>query len=191
MHEDQDHAPQDPLAHVNVDRLPVNLRRLCRALGTTLAFELCKLRGGVPLVVPKQVSGDHLLAGIIGVAGMARLVNAMGGEVIDVPKYDKVAIQLRHQQVHGCLKLSMGLTRTALATGYTKRQILNIQHDLAKAEGLAYVQPDLFGDLVEPDQVETDLLTQADAPCMPVDQIDEEHRELALRPGCAHNPFSG
>lgn len=188
-HDDHDSIPRDPADLVNVDRLPPMLRTLCRILGAKVAFELCKQRGGVPLSVPSRPSADHYLVDIIGVRGMAALVDAMGSMVIDVPKYDKVAMQHRHQHVHALLKAGHGLTRSALATGYTKRQVLNIQNDLAESEGLSYTQPDLFGDDEDMDDEAVEVLAVKPAD-QPVSEIDEDHRELALSNNIgAHDPF--
>lgn len=177
MHEDIDHdQTPDPEDLVNVDKLPPTLRTLCRVLGHKAAFDLCKQRGGVPLWIPKSVTPDHHLVALLGPRGLAALVEALGGEVIEVPKYDRVAMQMRHQTVHGLLAQGLGPTRTALASGYTKRQVQNIQNDLLAAQGLAYSQPSLFGD---DDQVEEPAKTG----------VDDEHKAAAMAWGQAHNPF--
>ncbi|WP_375184037.1 hypothetical protein [Aquabacterium sp.] len=197
---------RDPAELVNIDRLPPMLRRLCRAMGSRKAFELCKHRGGVPLQVPAKASLDHWLVSIIGIDGLQRLVDAFGGELIDVPKYDKVLMQLQHQQVHACLMAGMGPTRTALKTGYTKRHVLNIQADLLEAQGERYSPPeharaqqcDLFAELLVPttpdeyddhdfDAMEEAAVAEQEAA---IESIDEEHREVAVASiNGAHNPF--
>lgn len=196
---------RDPAELVNIDRLPPMLRRLCRAMGSRKAFELCRHRGGVPLQVPAKASLEHWLVGIIGLDGLQGLVDAFGGELIDVPKYDKVLMQLQHQQVHACLMAGLGPTRTALQTGYTKRHVLNIQADLLEAQGERYAPPeharvqqsDLFAELLVPtspadDQHDFDALEQAAVAEQEaaIDGIDDEHREVAVASiNGAHNPF--
>lgn len=196
-------AKPDPLDLVNVDLLPPNLRVLCRAIGHRKAFALCKARGGVPLQVPKRPSLTHWLVEIIGFDGLQALVDALGDSVIDVPKYDKVAMQLQHRAVHACLKSGLGLTKTALKTGYTKRHVLNIQTDLAHAEGDLYAHPDageqrdLFAELLvakplhdddhDFDAMEEAAVAEQEAA---VNVVDQEHREVALTASCgAHDPF--
>lgn len=189
---------------VNVDLLPPTLRRLCRAMGQRAAFALCKQRGGVQLRVPVRASLEHWLVDIIGFDGLQALVEAFGGEYIDVPKYDKVTMQLQHQQVHACLMAGLGPTRTALKTGYTKRHVCNIQVDLQEAMGDRYSpnraqQQDMFAELLLPcspsddehdfDELEERAVAQQDAE-LTVSVIDDAHREVALSAGNgAHDPF--
>jgi hypothetical protein len=196
-------AKPDPLDLVNVGLLPPNLRVLCRALGNRKAFALCKARGGVPLQVPTRASLTHWLVEVIGFDGLQALVEALGGEAVDVPKYDKVAMQLQHREVHACLKAGMGLTRTALKTGYTKRHVLNLQTELAHAEGERYDHPDglaqrdLFAEaLVAQPLVEDDADFEAMEEAAVAEQeravsgVDQAHREVALAAQCgAHDPF--
>jgi hypothetical protein len=198
---------RDTTGLVNVDLLPPNLRRLCRVLGERKAFALCKQRGGVPLRVPQRASLEHWLVELLGFDGLQALVDAFGGEYVDVPKYDKVAMQLQHQQVHACLMAGMGPTRTALKTGYTKRHVCNIQQDLQEAMGDRYSpnqapgQQDLFAELLLPcspadDEHDFEALEEAAAAEQDrahrdlVKDIDEEHREVALSMAQgAHDPF--
>lgn len=205
-------SERDTTGLVNVDRLPPNLRRLCRVLGERKAFTLCKQRGGVPLRVPQRASPDHWLVELLGFDGLQALVDAFGGEYVDVPKYDKVAMQLQHQQVHACLMAGLGPTRTALNTGYTKRHVCNIQQDLQEAMGDRYSpnqapgQQDMFAELLLPcspaddraaddehdfDALEEAAVAEQDAVDVElVRDIDEEHREVALSMAQgAHDPF--
>lgn len=199
----------DVLSLVNIDLLPPNLRWLCRTLGPRKAFELSKQRGGVPVRVPVRASLDHWLVDIIGVDGLKTLVDARPGEYIDVPKYDKVTQQLRHQQAHACLGAGMSLSSTALKTGYTKRHVCNIQAGLQEAMGERYSpvpqgQQDMFADLLVPcsphgaeldedvlDELEEAAVAEQEAALRePIDSIDEEHREVAFQVDQgAHDPF--
>lgn len=198
-------------SRINVDLLPPNLRRLCRVLGDLKAFALCKQRGGVPLRVPVRASVDHWLVDVVGFDGLQALVAEFGGEYIDVPKHDKVTMQLQHQQVQACLAAGMGPTRTALHTGYTKRHVCNIQAGQQEALSERYqvnmaVQQDMFADLLVPcspygdDDGELDAMEEAaaaeqeatlsEALAKRVTDIDEEHREVALSMDQgAHDPF--
>lgn len=199
----------DVLSLVNVDLLPPNLRWLCRTLGPRKAFELSRQRGGVPLRVPVRASLDHWLVDIIGFDGLQALVDARPGEYFDVPKYDKVTQQLRHQQAHACLGAGMSLSSTALKTGYTKRHVCNIQADLQEAMGDRYSpvpmgQQDMFADLLLPcspseggldadeiDELEEAAVAEQEAAFRePINSIDDEHREVAFQVDQgAHDPF--
>lgn len=203
MHESSETSQVDL---INVDLLPPNLRLLCRVLGSRRAFELCQVRGGVPLQVPVRASLEHWLAEVIGMDGLQALVDALAGEQLDVPKYDKVAMQLRHQQVQACLMAGMGPTRTALKLGYTKRHVLNLQTDLLHDLGMRYAPPehgsqqDMFAELLVPcspdddahdfDRMEEAAVAEQEANAHTVTEVDEEHREVALASNHgAHNPF--
>jgi hypothetical protein len=197
-------AEPDPLAGINVDLLPPNLRRLVRVLGNKLAFALCKARGGTPIRVPQRASVEHWLHELVGHRGMSQLVEAWGGEYLDVPKLDKVMMQWQHQEVHALLRNGLGATEVALRTGYTKRHVLNIQADLQRAEGVRYMPPqgDLFAELLVPsssadsehdlDAMEEAAVAEQEAAhrSQPVRSIDDEHRETAKRlQHAANNPF--
>lgn len=196
----------DVLSLINVELLPPNLRLLCRVLGPRKAFELSKRRGGVPLRVPVRASLDHWLVDIIGFDGLQSLVDALAGEYIDVPKYDKVLQQLRHQQAHACLAAGMSMSNTAIETGYTKRHVVNIQASLQEATGERYSparrgQRDMFAELLVPcspndvdadfDELEDEAVADQEAElCEPIAAIDDEHREVALsQDQGAHDPF--
>lgn len=199
---DQDTPPPSPEDLVDVRLLPPALRMLCGILGHRKAFELCRQRGGVPLCVPAEMSLDHHLVGIIGMDGMAALVAELGRQVIEVPKYDSVAKQLRHRTVHALLNQGKGPTTVALATGYSKRQITNLKRGLVESDGLLNTQADLFGFLPAEQQLEIQVaLAQAepiddeqipvvdDEPDEPITAIDDEHKAVAQAHGMAHNPF--
>jgi hypothetical protein len=188
---DHDTPAPSPEDLVDVSLLPPGLRMLCRVLGHKTAFELCKQRGGVPLCVPAALSVDHHLVGIIGMDGLAALVAEMAREVIDVPKYDSVAMQLRHRTVRTLLNRGQGPTTVALATGYTKRQVVNLKRELAEADALLNTQADLFGFLPADEQAEIEAALAGDdgASVGPVECIDDAHKAAATRKHGAHNPF--
>lgn len=126
---------------VNVHRLPPQLRMLVRAIGEAAAFRLVESRGGVPLTVPKRAHAEHHLAELLGPVAFAQLVDGWGGLTLELPKYDAVLRQLRHQRVHELLRRHT-TTEVALMTNYTKRQVINIKQSLGPE---ALGQLDLFG----------------------------------------------
>ena len=131
--------------HLNMHRLPTQLRMLVRVLGEADAFRLVEQLGGTRLDVPKRVNVDHLLASVLTPAGFAKLVEALGGEAVDLVKYDSVLRQMRHQRVHELL-LHHTNREVALKTGYTTRQVINIKqagdaHLFAAAQGDLFAEP--------------------------------------------------
>lgn len=114
------------MSPINLDRLPGALRDLVHALGEPAAFRLVERRGGGRLVVPKKVHPDHSLMDELGLKIFADLVAAYGGEVLDLPKHDSVVRQIRHQRVRRLRAEGITMDRIAVATGYTRRQVINI-----------------------------------------------------------------
>lgn len=119
------------MSTINTHLLPAALRELVRVLGEGAAFKLVERRGGGRLIVPKRVNADHRLMDELGLQVFAALVDAYGGEVLELPKYDGVARQLRHERVRKHRAAGMTIDRVAVATGYTRRQVFNILGDVA------------------------------------------------------------
>lgn len=127
-------TPKRP-KHVNLQLLPPQLRMLVRIMGEQPAFKLVEVRGGTPIVVPVKVSPDHWLMDIVGPQAFAALVNEMAGMTTDLPKADAIFRQWRHQRVHALVGGRMTDAEIALATGYTRRHVINIRQ--AEAEHAA------------------------------------------------------
>lgn len=130
------------LASVNVERLPASLRTLVRAVGEALAYKLAHVRGGTYLDVPKQLSLDHALCHALGAADYAALIAHFGGERINIPKADALLTQQRHARVRELLAERRSKNDIARRTGYTRRQVINIQN--AGFEDRLFLQGDLF-----------------------------------------------
>ena len=131
------------MSKINIDRLPGELRELVRVLGEATAFKLVERRGGSRLIVPKKVHPDHRLADELGLKTFVDLVEHYSGAVLDLPKYDSVLRQVRHQRVRRLRGDGKTHDRIAVETGYTRRQVINI---LAGGDDLvSSAQLDLFG----------------------------------------------
>ena len=138
------------MSQINTHLLPAALRELVTVLGEAAAFRLVERRGGGRLIVPKKVHPDHRLMDELGFKGFADLVAAYGSMVLELPKYDSVLRQIRHERVRKLRAEGMTVDRVAVATGYTRRQVFNIladDFDLAPAAQLdMFGGPDLFAD---------------------------------------------
>lgn len=152
---------------LNTHLLPPQARHLVRVMGVGPALRLLEVRGGTRIIVPVRVSADHWLMDVVGLEAFAALVDDSRGLVIELPKYDAVLRQWRHQQVH---ELSRHLSdgEVARRTGYSRRHVINIRQ--AEAEAMA-MQGDLFG----PDPHKADRLAR-------------EAEEAETGP-TAHDPF--
>lgn len=147
--------PRPVVPDVNVHLLPPQLRLLVRVLGEAAAFKLVEQRGGGYVVVPKRPHPDHWLAELIGPIPFAALVEHYGDQTLQLPKYDSVLRQVRHERVRQLRREGRTLSQVAVQTNYTMRQVINI---LAADEEAAEAarQADLFGggEDAQPDEPE-------------------------------------
>lgn len=130
---------------LNLRLLPPQLRELVRTMGEADAFRLVERRGGTTMRVPKRVSTRHWLLQIVSPQAFAQLVDGYAGMEIQLPKYDSVLRQIRHQRVHHLLSRHT-VSEVALLTNYTTRQVFNIKRAAGVAAGAAMPQRDLFAD---------------------------------------------
>lgn len=142
------------MSQINTHLLPAALRELVTVLGEAAAFRLVERRGGGRLIVPKKVHPEHRLMDELGFKAFADLVAAYGSMVLELPKYDAVARQIRHERVRKLRAEGMTVDRVAVATGYTRRQVFNILAD--DFDQVAAAQLDMFGgpDLADDDPAE-------------------------------------
>lgn len=120
---------------VQLNQLPPMLRMIVRCMGEADAFKLVEALGGTKLRVPQSFAEDHVLLDIISVRAFLALINEYGGIDIQLPKYDSVLRQFRHQRVNALLDQGFTNKEVALATNYTQRQVINIKqqaHPIAR-----------------------------------------------------------
>lgn len=140
---------------LNADLLPPQLRTLMRVLGEADALRLVEQRGGTFILVPVRVSREHWLNDVLAPAAFAALVSEYRGIQLELPKYDSVLRQWRHQQVLSLVVKRLTDSEVALRTGYSRRHVISIRQAEAVAageapeDGLWPVQGDLFPDLAE------------------------------------------
>lgn len=116
-------------SQIALHRLPVQLRMLVRVMGEAGAFQLVQSRGGTPFTVPKHLhspQGERLVELCNSPEAAALLVRELPGETIQLPKYDSVVRQLRHQRVMQLRRDGRQLAEIALTVGYSQRQVINV-----------------------------------------------------------------
>ena len=119
----------DDTPQVALHKLPPQLKVLVRVMREGPAFAMVKARGGTTLHVPKHVHSrrfQHLVDLCGDPVAAAALVNELGPCTLELPKYDSVARQLRHASVIARRQRGDRIDAIALATGYTRRQVINI-----------------------------------------------------------------
>lgn len=88
------------LEHINVDTLPPQVRVLVKLIGLANTIELLKTYGGMLITMPTRAEKAVLLPNVIGHEAVARICNSrLAGRRIDLPKCDKIIIQLRNQAI--------------------------------------------------------------------------------------------
>lgn len=141
-----DAAPQPIALH----KLPGQLRMLVRIMGEAAAFKLAEHRGGTPITVPLTLhrAAERGLLELVGADAFAALVAELPGQTLQLPKYDSVLRQLRHQRVLAWRAQGNTQAVVALATGYTVRQVINIlnRNGVAQVDVQALAQRDFFAD---------------------------------------------
>lgn len=150
---------------LNLHLLPPQLRDLVKVMGEAAALRLVEHRGGTPLVVPVRCTADHWLNDVVGPVAFGALVAECASITMDLPKYDSVMRQWRHQQVQALCRTGLPDAQVALRTGYTRRHVINIRQAEAEAAG---AQWDLFDN----------------PPSERVDGLQDELDHIT-----AHNPF--
>lgn len=144
---------------LNTHLLPPQLRLLIRVMGEGPALELAAQRGGTQLTVPVRVRRDHWLYDVVGHTAFAALVAECAGITLELPKYDKVLQQHRHQRVHALAREGWTQGEIAVETNYTRRHVITICQ--AEAEAAAAGQMDIFRDWLDKEDAEPETAAEA------------------------------
>lgn len=116
--------------------LPPVMRQLIAVIGMEATIRLLRARGGQRVHVPE--SRSKLLTDIVGAESARQLCERFGGQELDLPKYDKVAQQLRDVAIRA-ERPGASLNELAARHDLTRRHIQNILRDNESSD------PDLFG----------------------------------------------
>lgn len=131
------------LSLINISRLHSHMmKQLISIIGLPKTTALLAVRGGRPMYVPVTPDRSTELSKIIGRDAVAALASSeLCGRIIELPKADKILIQLRDIAINN---EPDDVTNTALATKYnlSRRWIISIKN--AKKEPDPTI--DMFGD---------------------------------------------
>ena len=131
-----------PTLTIRPEALPAAIRELARVLGDADAMRLIGSMPGARVSVPKRAKEDHPLRMALSPEGFEKLVAEWGGGLLDVPKGDAYLRRLRHDHVRQCREQGLTFDETAEATGYSRRQAINIMG--GNDEGMDRKTRDLF-----------------------------------------------
>lgn len=117
-----------PTLTTQPEALPPAVRELVRVLGDADAMRIIGHLSGARVSVPKRERAHdaHPLRMALSAEGFDKLVAHWGGGILDVPKGDAYLRKLRHDHVRQCREQGLTVAQTADATGYSRRQCMNI-----------------------------------------------------------------
>lgn len=141
------HVPQ---LTTSPEALPAAVRELARVLGDADAMRLIGSLPGARISVPKpgRAKDDHPLRMALSPQGFVKLLAEYGGGELQVPKGDAYLRRLRHDHVRQCREQGLTFDETADATGYSRRQCINIMGGDAGMTDMKTL--DMFADLAGP-----------------------------------------
>lgn len=110
---------------VDPNLLPPQIRRFVALIGMAETIKLLKAYGGLPV---KITSTCAWLKDVISDEAVQTLVTEFKDQEISIPKYDKVAIQLRDMDIHCALNNGQSGRSVAKDNGLTYRMIKIIKN---------------------------------------------------------------
>ena len=106
--------------------LPVSLLQIADYCGDTVMWTLWEQYGGCHLRVPMRYDAAHPLNTPLGAVGLARLVDAFGGEILNIPRADAARRAVRDELIRNARAEGADLATLARRFTLTERQISTI-----------------------------------------------------------------
>lgn len=123
---------------VDADQLPPQIRQLVRLIGLPATFRLLDARGGTPLRIPVDPHRAEILIAILEPTAIQALSAALGGQTLELPKVDKMLLQIRNLAIREARK-TMSASEVARAFKLTRRMVIYVGGKESNSD-----QPDLF-----------------------------------------------
>ncbi len=119
----------DDLNLVDPDLLPPQIRQLVQIIGLPATIVLLDHHGGTLLRIPMNSDDSRSQLGdIVGIDAAKKLCAAKGGKRLELPKADKIIIQIRNHAIHKARE-TMSANDAAKYFNLSRRQIINITSD--------------------------------------------------------------
>jgi hypothetical protein len=129
------------LKYVDPDQLPPQVRELVRCIGLSETYTLLKDRGGAPLYIPETYDRAWVLRQMLEPESVMSLIKAYHGRQIEMPKADKILLQLRNNHIREQKKeTGMNNCQIAIEHNLSRRHVINILREEDETE----VSGDLF-----------------------------------------------
>ena len=93
------------------------------ALGDQCAYRIMRTVGGLWVNVPKKPNDTCYLAQHISAEDLTELCKHYANEKILIPKYDKIAKQIRNTRIHSARKDGWNIRTIALKHGLSERTV--------------------------------------------------------------------
>jgi hypothetical protein len=122
------------LENVDVKDLPPLAQELVALIGFSATIRLVENSPGIPQYIPQNISDEHYLVGMLGMAAASALVKNYGGDTITVPNCKRALCKIRHRQIRQSRSEGYSQNEAALLYGITPRQIRNIDSAEPKPE---------------------------------------------------------
>lgn len=131
----------EELELVNVDALPNTMRNMIKLIGLESTVELVSVYGGTQLRIPNKATKAVVLTAVLDAEKIAKLVEGIGGKRLDVPKLDKVLIQIRNATI--CKDVAtLSISEIAKKHDLTRKTIFTILN--SNRHAVEEMQDDLF-----------------------------------------------
>lgn len=115
----------ESLDQVNADLLPPQARKLVRLIGMVNTLKLLEQRGGTTLRIPVNAQDSTVLQAILPMEAVIALTEAMPGQRLELPKCDKILLQIRNLALRNERK-HLSAAGVALKYDLSRRQVINI-----------------------------------------------------------------
>ena len=113
---------------VNQNLLPPQVRQLARVIGLAETFKLLQARGGHWLQIPHRSDRVVVLRNILSKESIEKLVKTFPGVRLDLPKCDKIILQLRNKAIREMRKTKTD-REIANAFNLSRRHVINISQE--------------------------------------------------------------
>ena len=134
------------------DYLPKSIHELLTVISSESVAALIKARPGTRVQIPKMVTDDHWLVGVVGLADFTRLCAYYGGGPIDIPRCVQVMTAAQDSKILADRRKGLSLMELALKYQMTERGISKALRRIEKQEykpwlkqAVGWSQEDLFG----------------------------------------------
>jgi len=117
----------EDLELVDPKLLPPQIRFYINVIGLPDTLKLLQRKGGTFFRFPLSAKGTQLEK-IVGYDAANKLCEVIGGEIKELPKADKILMQLRDLAINEARK-TMSASQAALKFNLTRRHIINVTNE--------------------------------------------------------------